>query len=425
MRANTNHVTPPRDKGFGGNNVTINGPVSCLNALAGWPWLYTDNDNFSSDGGTLLTVISNLPAVLAGGYSICFVQGCHNDFISGHGLNAGANNVASHYKYIINILLSNNILPVIILGPPNNYNLGSKYVTLEQLRKLNLAANAWKRHYCQHIGEFQSGIGLHRCRICRTGAGLGTKMTADGAHPSPLAYFQAAKQGLIDLAHIIPPPINSGLLQTTVADVYDATFNPFGNLLRGGGLFWSGGGAVNSGAIGTVARNYTFQKTNGLGSGGTRTASLMASSDGIGQWQELSFRGTATEASLNEEWTLFQFITQGSLYVPGDVIEGAVEFSVGTNSPFNGFGIQVIEQNKDGSRVRNETNWQAPTGYIATTAWSGVMRTAPITVPADAADGTSSRALFPRLHVNFDNSGNNFSGIILFRRFTVRKVPQV
>lgn len=407
------------------NNLTFSGSIGGLNFMAGAPWLYSPDDIYNRSGGTLLHIRGRLPEIVSKNYEICFVQGCHNDFIAGFPLFSGTNNIADNYKIICDTLIGAGITPVLILGPPIDTNEGSSYVTLAQLRKMTLAANAWKREYGAQNSIPVWDWATPMTDLTASGGGFVTNGSGDTIHPGWLASFNAAKQGLADLANIIPPAIKNGSLQTSPLDIFDATYHPLGNFFPQGGLYWAGGGTVTNGT-GTVALGLTQMCAIGLPTGGSRVASLVAAADGIGQWQQFAWSGATTGGNAGETWMWYAFISQAAgNYAPGDVFEIFVEMNVLANSPMKAVNLYLQEQNKDNSKVSAGCligTSGSPQATAPTYAWSGVLRTPPLTVPPDST-GAGTRLLFPQLKITFDNSANNASGTIQFRRWALRKVP--
>jgi hypothetical protein len=223
-------------------------------------------------------------------------------------------------------------------------------------------------------------------------------------------------------------------MQSMFLDTYDATYNPYGNLLTNG-LFWTGSGGNNgaTGLTGVIPSGFTIID-GGVGTGGSAVASVVASSDGIGQWFQLAFSGAVAGGSTGAVYYLYQAQNESGMYAPGDVLESWCNVSVSANSPFNQLTMTLVEQNKDNSKIGGFCGFPglgsaAPLANGGVTyAWSGVLRSAPFVVPGDAI-GSGTRQFMTTLAVGFDSSPGGFnsgafSGTVKFRRWTVRKVPQ-
>jgi hypothetical protein len=409
-----------------GTNLNNLGAVTLLNMFAGWPFVFTPYDVFATNGGQLTQIISYLPAIVAGGYDFCVVQGCHNDCFNGRSLSA----IQADYKTIASTLLAANIIPIIGATSPMSSILGGPGSppgpTLAQCVLLAQSTNSWKRSWCEanHLPFWDWYTPAVDLSPGSAGA-YPVGYSGDLVHPGKRSNMAVAKQGLVDLAAIIPPPLSR--TEAVALDMIDTTYNPYGNFMPGSGLNWSGGGTIQTGSFGSgsVAAGMTFAKTYGTATAGNVTCSLVPASDGLGDWQQFSFSGPWTAGSNQEKWLFFCFINQAN-YAPGDVFESDIEVSVDANSPFSEVGLFCAEQNKDNSQVK--CNLIGPDSEPGVTyAWSGVMRTSPLTVPANSATGSAARILFPQCEMIFDASaatGNpNFSGTVSFRRWRVSKVP--
>lgn len=406
-----------------GTNLSLLGCVTMLNILSRQAFVFNPQDVFATSGGQLANIIAWLPSIIAGGYDYCVIQGCHNDQIGGRSLTA----IQTDYKKVINTLLTANIIPIICSGTPNDsLSGGSGPPTLAQVRGMTQSMNAWKRAYCEaNFLPFWDWFTPCADLTSSAVGGFLPGYSPDTIHPGVRANWAIARQGLVDLAGIILPPL--ARREVVVSDIVDPTWNPYGNLLSDAGMFWNGGGTLNNGATGTLASGWNFFRAFGSAAGGSVVCNLVPASDGLGNWQQFAFSGTTTGGINQEKWDFYRFVNQASgNYSPGDVVEFSLEVNVVANSPFGSFSLTFMEQNKDNSQIQANVNGpytEAGVNY----AWSGVLKTAPMTIPADSATGAATRLIGPGFLMLFDASaatGNpSFSGTVQIRNLRVSKVP--
>jgi hypothetical protein len=401
----------------GSDNISF-GTLGALNIFAGWPFDFGFADQYMTGGGKLVNIMSHLPQIVAQPYGHCVVQGCHNDFLIGRSIPE----CIEQYEQIVVQLQAAHITPVIVLGPPIDRINSSNRISLDQVRRLTREINVWKRQYCKdkRIPFWDWATPMSDPRPGEYGFRPG--MTDDSVHPNMVASIAAAQQGLIDLAAIIPPA-RRDWLQASPADLFNPVNHPSGNLLVNGGLFEKDEPASGgiSGGGGNIPAGYKFSSVFEPPTSGQVTCSLPASKDGVGNWFRVKFQEVSGGGSLSS-WLFHQPIIQGQLYIPGDVIEAAVEFAVSDNSPLNTLSLTLTEQNSDKSKVQN---WTGSTGNprdnLPSKAYTGVLRTNPLTVPP-ASTGSDHRLLWPQIKVGFNNTQGAFTGTVAFRRFTVRKI---
>jgi hypothetical protein len=252
------------------------------------------------------------------------------------------------------------------------------------------------------------------------GFAAGMVNAGDNIHPGYKGAMAAAKQGLLDLAGILPPPTTA--LINNIGDIYDATYSPNGNMYTNP-MFYTSGSALSGVLSGTGPASWAISRTSGAAAGGTIAVSLVASADGLGQWCQLAVSGATTGGTTAEQITFLQQINAGAgTYATGDTVEAWMEVNVLANSPFTQIVIQVADNNGVTNNVSipsagNQASAGETTGPAY--AWTGIVRMPPYTVSAYGGSGTQNLAT--QINVKWDGSGNNFSGTVQFRRPTLRK----
>jgi hypothetical protein len=324
------------------------------------------------------------------------------------------------------------------LTPPQT-TVQSGSMTITQLNRGVAHLNQWKRLYCaaHNIPVWD----WHTPMVDSTsGAGAGQFaagfVSSDNVHPNFRACYAAAVQGQKDLAAVLPPKTTA--LITSLADVYDATWAPTGNLVGlgkdnnniGNGLFYDASGGTNSlqgGITGTFAHGWTAVK-QGSATGGTVAGSLVARSDGLGNWQQIAISGTTTGGTTTERVSLQQTINAGaSTFQSGDVVEAWAEVSVLSSSPFYQWNLQLDDNNgavvfqsvTGGRNASGQKNDYPGSAVGSPVAWSGIIKTPPMTISPYVGPGTQQLVLW--LGPWWDGSGNNFSGTCQIGRVTLRK----
>lgn len=386
--------------------------VNLVNTLSGKCWYYDPQlDNFGTGGGTSLTMMASLPALIARAPNIAFLQGGHNDFID-----YGASylpTLIANWESMIAQLRAVGITPVLILDPPINSIENSTVVTLAQLRQLDIEFNQWKRYYATDNGLLVWDWNTPLINLTDPAGSYNTGMSDDGIHPNWLGNMAVAERGLTDLKSIIGTPTTA--LITNQNDAYDPTYNTYGSLLTAP-LFLTDYTGLAGGFTGTGPTSWTLSSSGDAGK--TFTSSLVASSDGIGQWWQAAISGTPTTVNAmasNSTWLQQAF---GTTLAAGTTIEGWVQFTVSSNSPFSAVFAKMISGanssigNWWGTNVAGWTTYSAGPTYT----YTGTIYIPPMTLPA----GFSNVVLY--LQDTYLDPAGTFTGTIQWRRPTIRIV---
>jgi len=177
----------------------------------------------------------------------------------------------------------------------------------------------------------------------------------NGIHPATLADF--AIGGAVNGTTL---PLLQGPLPFvgSRADVYDATSNPFGNILEkvaGGSSLFQGTAGTNTStggaASGTVATGWNNRTLTGTG---TSVASIEARADGKpGNFQTLTLASASGVSTYR-----YSFITDplaGTYYTTGDKLQLAMDLDVSGATGLEGLFIQVLDY--DGALDRGFSRW--------------------------------------------------------------------
>jgi hypothetical protein len=237
-------------------------------------------------------------------------------------------------------------------------------------------------------------------------------MTFDGTHPTVLGAMVIGRHVANALSTITSPM--APLLPSHEADVYDAAENPEGNLLTNG-MMTGTGGSVAGEVTGDVADDWTLVRFAGTYSAGTVVASKTTRTDVAGDWQVITVSGMTGGTDPIYVLTVDVPGSSGD-YDVGDVVELECEIEVEGADGLEGVLLVLYEYNGAGSQVT-----AAEAGAVGTeteAAWSGIMRTPPITL--SAALGASSKL---SANVAFQMTGTGSAeAIIRVGRVDLRKV---
>ncbi len=202
-----------------------------------------------------------------------------------------------------------------------------------------------------------------------------TTYTEDGIHQYPLGGYYVGKDFANFLKTILPPA------QTRIwsqDDQFHATDNPNGNLLVNP-FCTSTGGAVGTGASGTVAAGMRVERSSGTG---TVVASKETRTDNRGDYQVLTITAGAGSGT-----DLFFFRTNAadtSHVIPGTWVQASVEVSVGAYAGWNGISMYLKDQNGTNGIIGYGLE-QYLTQLWPNEAWTGTIVTPPILLQSDSS----------------------------------------
>lgn len=221
-------------------------------------------------------------------------------------LNSGTSlaNMIIKYTAILNKLENYNRIPIILTIPPRNAVDGANDwsatgTTAAQKRSILSSFNQWMKSYARENGIIC--VDIHSVLVNQTGD-LITGFSSDSVHLNGRGSYPAAKEFIRVIGDIFPKGITG---QRCGYDAYDATYNPYGNILNGdlsgtGGAFSAGSGAGT--VTGTLPDNFQLAKNTSTTT--SVAASIVARPDGkSGQAIKLDFTSLGT-GSATENWRL-------------------------------------------------------------------------------------------------------------------------
>ncbi len=235
----------------------------------------------------------------------------------------------------------------------------------------------------------------------------------DHLHPGPCgAYYMG--QALAAAIDTIYPPRDP--LAYSNADQWDAANNPFGCVNEnpamigtGGSIVADGGGAMS----GSIADNYYLQTTSA--GGVTGVASKVTSANGQITSQRITLSGTPT--STNPEVILEQYgSTVLSRVSSGDVLELFCGVDCGASANLKGIMAQLRVRVDGTYHYAQAGTRDTGTNYLPPEAWSGVIRTPQLTVPAGILEEV-------RIGLYLSGYGGAaLTGAVAFNNVSLRKV---
>ncbi len=299
----------------------------------------------------------------------------------------------------LNIAISNGIRPIVILDPPrqqSTFSPGANAALQSMYFNEMIRRNAYAYGYiaidltptlanpASSTGDPFTGYYSDGIHFLEKGAILGAKEAASYFNTKPVRGLGSRR------------------------DTYDATNNPYGNLLSNGLMQGTGGTNGNAGASGTVPDSWRNLNNGGTG---TSVASIVSRTDGgAGNWVQLAITSAGT---FDLRLVLISAISTG--FASGDklVMEADVEIESATNMLQIG---PVLTCRGAGASTKATGNYAAP---VAGSLWpdgnhSGKFITPPITVTSDTTD------LYPSFVTTTSPAGGSLT--IRLGSISIRKV---
>jgi len=225
-------------------------------------------------------------------------------------------------------------------------------------------------------------------------------------HPGPSGAMKIGEVWAADWGPYIP--VNKRLA-AQAGDIYDATDNPFGNLLSNGAL-QTLGATSGTGYAGNNPTGWTVQRVAGTG---TWTGSAVARTDGVpGNWYQAAIAG---ETSASAQYQLRQnvFGPNGggtNTYAIGDQLFAEMELKVahaGATNYVKGVYITATEYDRDGNVVfvaNGLYRYGGTNPMQRAKDYSIVVRTPKFASIGSAGAGTSNQRVTVSADVLFDGS---------------------
>jgi len=235
----------------------------------------------------------------------------------------------------------------------NSMLLAGKVVVLYAIiPRTSIAADATKRAKWSYINRVlhlwartKAGVLFVDCTrdmadpTSSTGAVVSTCYEATGTHPSTLGAYYMGKRA----ADLLSPLLaDTPDFLASAADVYDATYNPFGNKLSNPAFITGSGGTASAPCTGTVVAGGTLAQIIGSFTAGMCVGSVEAQAAGIGAvpGNKQVITWSVTTKSAFEGW---QFVFSATGYSAGDVLIAEAEVDISNILRVTGFGLYLGE----------------------------------------------------------------------------------
>lgn len=204
---------------------------------------------------------------------------------------------------------------------------GSGGLTAAQKRSVLNAVNTWMEWYCRENGIIC--VTWHHVFADSTGVAK-TGYTVEGVHPNETGGYYLGKELLRQIGDLFPKQSRGLLLGN---DDFDATYNPYGNILNGD-FSGTGGATNNAGGTGTITGTVPddWRMSKNTSTTTSVATSVIDRTDGTpGKMVEFTFTSAGT-GSASEDWR-FEYWKSSSLNITswanaGDVIAYTVDAEV-------------------------------------------------------------------------------------------------
>jgi lysophospholipase L1-like esterase len=360
--------------------------------------------NLAVSSYTTAQILGLVPSVLALNPKprYCIVNGGTNSIAA----DVPITTIKSNFMAIADQLIAGGVIPVFLVDSPRALSTwGTTY------SKTHQQLNHWLRRWCRDNGY--ALVDPYNQLISQTTGDPLTGYTVDGIHQSARGASIIGKELASVFDAIAPAPRWSSRMES-INDVFDATYNPTGNLLSIGLLQGTAGSNNGTGASGSVSTGWQNRVVSG-------TATSVASkenprSDGLmGDKQILTVSASAT--------ALIRFSPESSIatgagtYVTGDKLIGEVDIEVQSGSAsLNYVNLTLFEINGSSATLGQSVAFKGATVAahpLPSTAFTGRLRT----VPFISQSGTAS--LLFRIEMEVASGG---SAVVKIGNATIRKV---
>lgn len=364
-------------------------------------------NNFGYSGETTETIKTHVSDVIAVAPDYCVVLIGINDIAAADPFAT----ITANLQEIYDGLLNAGITPVAMTIWPEDY----ASITADE-RKVKYRVNTWIRETCLRDRRILlcDPFPLLVDSASATGAAV-TGYLADTLHPAAKGAFWAGWALYKTLDPILP---TTPTICTTQADLYDATYNPTGNLLANGILDGTAGTETGAGVSGDTATSWTLYRT-GTSGGGTSTCVGSKTTVTLDNGQTIPAQTITVNCATSgndERFMLYQYVTTN--YLPGEQVWAEIDVDVTSSINLKYLKFQIVDY--DGLAItltvpdlRNPTD----AGYLPDGTWSGRLRTPVFTVGPD----NGSQALRIQLLTSWDGT-SAASGVIKAYRASVRKM---
>lgn len=373
--------------------------------------------NFGKSQAIADEIIARIPDVLAARPDVVILECLLSNSIASAGAAGGftVDQCIAAMKSALSQLAQARVKVIVTTELMRMQAAGGNYVASGKARHVVRAFNTWLRWYAPLVGvvvwdiatawenplDVQSEPAARTYPTSATATAIGALGTAyDYIHRSPRAAFDQAKS----LSRILQQlaPVNT-VIQASVGDQYDATYNPYGNRLTNGLFIGSGGVSDNGvtaassppgGATAGVAAGWRCRRVVGKGS-----ASAVASGSTTAQSYVEPWVDRDGQSRGNRQCLLFSpggnAVEVFGMHVPdtnstfavGEWIVGQVEVDV---SAYAGYREITLFSRDMTATVGATAVSMMPFTYnfgnlpFPAEAWSGVLQTPPMQIVNDA-----------------------------------------
>lgn len=374
--------------------------------------------NFGVSGESSTQILSRIPSVLARSPDVVVIQ-------------SGSNNIGSTSTVIADVKASIDAV----------YAAGALavYVAITNRGSVSWASNQPQQAFRvnQEIEDYlkRTGRGVYvdvnaqlTDALVASGRPYTNALDSDGIHYNQYSGFMIGKALHQALTPLMPRPVSE---ISSIADVYHATDNPYGNITTNPFFTSDAGVGSADGTVGTgvtagsgvaatsVGRNYTVERASGTG---TAVASLEFRGPGLGNWQTVVCTPAAAAA------TSIFYVRRSSADLTTNIppvgtwMIGAVDVSVstfGSGQVFSGFrGLALrMDWRSAAASIGVATSGDVYSNSFAlpNEAWTGRLYTAPFQIPAGAD------RLRHRVDITIDDNAGG-TGTVRIGRFVARPI---
>ena len=393
------------------------GYVTHLRTLSGQAFDVQAGNNFGLSGDTTGPsaagpgMISRLDAMAASNGSAALFLGGTNDI--GQAMSVSWS--TANYLTILNRLTARYDVTFVVSVLPRTSQVSTRQVEVT-------ARNAWLRAYCAASGGKAVYIDAYSAWLDPATMDIRVGYSDDGLHPNP--------NGGYVLANVIWQKMQQYLSAQSrwnyaagAADVFNGTTAPFGNKLSNANFAAASGGTKASLIAGDIPSGYSL--TGGVaGNTGTVTASIVAASDGMGDWLQIEWSG---RSGTNEQFGFGLSLPFSSgKYAAGEKMRAGFEVDIDflTNSYGPWLRIQEVP-GSTGAATYHDMAASSAAALYTDLVFEGAHRQSLLTLPFTAqtilGNGSPQIAMYTNINMTSSASGGA-SGRLRIRRPTLRRV---
>lgn len=347
------------------------GYITWANQLSRQRFRFEHANNFGVGGNTTAQMLARIDDVIASDASTVVVFGGTND--RGSANLSYQDTVDNLTSIVTRLRLANKVVVFVTPLPRGDSTFTSNRLSGVQLAN-HLRVRQWILTWRGVAGVYVVDTWPNTAVESSATGDITLGYTHDGLHPNTTgAYYVGKAIATQALVNILPEP---SILAASNADIYSAD-NPLGSVNLNP-MFAGTAGSPATGGSGSLADNWSGTNATGT-TNVTRTYSKVTS--GGKAWQQVVIGGTATTAEAAID--IARQISLQASVVGGATYEGLMEYQVDASAA-NIMSLQLGLVVTDGTGTT--TLWDGDrytgTSVLPTEAFSGVLRTPRITMPA-------------------------------------------